>query len=256
MTPCRRALLVALTATVAVLGSGGLAQGKGHPAISPVARDADWWRERFEALRAHAARKQAELVFIGDSITQGWETTGRTVWPRFYGHRRALNLGIDGDRTEHVLWRLTHGHLDGLRPKVVVLLIGTNNSYTCSARQIADGIAAIVRTLRARLPATKVLLLGIFPKGRWPSGQREKLARASLLASRVADGKQVYYLDIGDRFFGVEGTLSPKVMYDYLHLTAQGYTIWARAMEPLLRRLLGEKPLPAARGRKGRASRR
>jgi lysophospholipase L1-like esterase len=251
-----RALL--LTLTVVVLGSGlaGLAQGKGHPAITPAPRDADWWRARFEALRSNAARGKAELVFIGDSITQGWETTGKTVWPRFYGRRRALNLGIDGDRTEHVLWRLSHGHLDGLRPKLVVLLIGTNNSYTSSADQIAAGIVAIVRTLRARLPAAKVLLLGIFPKGPRPSGQRAKLARASRLASRVADGKQVHYLDIGRRFLDEEGTLSTKVMYDYLHLTAKGYTIWARGMEPLMRRLLGEKPLPKGAKREGRVIRR
>ena len=187
-------------------------------------------------------------MFVGDSITQGWENEGKEVWEKFYAKppRSAANFGIGGDRTQHVLWRLQHGNLEGLGqhpPKLVVLMIGTNNSNgdENSAQEIADGIAAIVRTLREKLPQTKVLLLAIFPRGAGRSYQREKNAKASALASKMADGKMVHYLDIGSKFLNADETLSKEIMPDFLHLSPAGYRIWAEAMEENVKELMGEK---------------
>jgi beta-glucosidase len=141
------------------------------------------------------------------------------------------------------LWRIQHGNLEGISPRVVVLLIGANDAHfrDTTASQIAGGIATIVNDLRARLPRAHVLLVGIFPFGRRPSARRVKVAEANRLAAEVADGKMVHYLDIGARLLRPNQTLSSKIAYDYLHLTARGHQIWATAMEPKLRQLLGER---------------
>ena len=148
-----------------------------------------------------------------------------------------------------MLWRLDHDNLDGLDrpaapgqavPRVVVLMIGTNNSNGDDnpAREIADGIIAIVTRLRVKLPHTKVLLLGIFPRGEKSDAQREKNAEASRLASSMATEKMIHYLDIGPKFLQPDGTLSKEIMPDLLHLSPQGYQIWAEAIEPKLKEML------------------
>ncbi len=222
-----------------------------HAALVPVDRlDEAPWKERFDAVDARIARGDVELLFLGDSITEGWEYDGQEVWEQFYGKRKALNLGFSGDGTQHVLWRLEHHGLDRLTrpapgassPRLTVLMIGTNNSNGSdhTAEEIAEGIVAIVEALRAKLPQAKVLLLAIFPRGEKPDAQREKNARASALASRIADGKMVHYLDIGPSFLEADGTLSPLVMPDLLHLATDGYGIWAEALEPTLQELLAD----------------
>lgn len=222
-----------------------------HPALTPADRlEEAWWKERFEAANARIARGDVELLFLGDSITQGWEEEGRAVWDEFYGQYRAVNLGFSGDRTQHVLWRLEHHGLAALAkpepeksaPRLAVLMIGTNNSdgnYN-TAEEIAEGIQAIVESLRAKLPRTKVLLLAIFPRGEKPDAQRDKNSRASALASKLADGKLVHYLDIGPQFLEPDGTLSKLVMPDLLHLSTEGYGIWAEAIEAKVKELLAE----------------
>jgi beta-glucosidase len=207
-----------------------------------------WWKERFEQANARIARGDVGLIFLGDSITQGWEGEGRSIWEEYYEKRQAINLGYSGDRTQHVLWRLERHGLEKLAqpasaPKLAVLMIGTNNSNGSdnTAEEIGDGIVAVVKSLRAKLPATKVLVLAIFPRGEKPDAQREKNARASSLAAQVADGKMVHYLDIGAKFLAEDGTLSKDVMPDFLHLSPLGYGIWAESIEPKVKELLGEK---------------
>jgi lysophospholipase L1-like esterase len=223
---------------------------KPNSAIVPVSRTDPWWVQRHDLINARAKKGDIGLVFLGDSITQGWEREGKDVWEKFYGNRRAANFGISGDRTQHVLWRLDHGILESLGkspPKLVVLMIGTNNSNASdnTAPEIAEGIDAIVKRLRAKLPTTKVLLLAIFPRNEKPNAQREKNAEASRLASRAADGKNVFYLDIGPKFLKADGTLSKEIMPDLLHLSPKGYTIWAESIEPKVRELLGKGPKKA-----------
>ena len=227
---------------------GGLAaasfaeDAKPHSAITPVPREGKWV-DRHEAINTRAKAGDVDLVFLGDSITQGWNDNA--VWKKYYGHRKAMNAGIGGDRTQHILWRLDNGNVEGLHPKLVVLMIGTNNSNRedNTAEEIADGIKAIVAKLKAKLPETKILLLAIFPRGEKPFPQREKNAKASELASKVADGKTVFYEDIGKKFLAEDGTLSKEIMPDFLHLTLAGYEIWAKSIEAKVAEILGDKPV-------------
>lgn len=221
-----------------------------HSALTPADRlEEAWWKERFEAANARIAQGDVELIFLGDSITQGWEGAGKDIWAEFYGKRKALNLGFSGDRTQHVLWRLERHGLEALArpaagrasPKLVVLMIGTNNSNGAdnTAQEIADGIGAVVRSLRSRLPEAKVLVLAIFPRGAQPDAQRAKNAAASALVARLADGKHVRYLDIGPKFLAADGALTTDIMPDLLHLSPLAYGIWAESIEPVVAEILG-----------------
>lgn len=233
------ALGVALVATTH--GAPLFAAKPANTAVTPAPRTDDWWTKMHDGFNERAKKGDVELVFLGDSITQGW--ADNDTWKKHYGSRHAANFGIGGDRTQHVLWRLEHGNFDGIKPKLIVLMIGTNNSNGAdnTAVEIADGIKAIVAGLREKLPDTKVLLLGIFPRGEKPNPQREKNAEASALASKVADDQHVFYLDIGPKFLTADGTLTKEIMPDYLHLSPKGYEIWAEAIEPKVKELLGEK---------------
>jgi lysophospholipase L1-like esterase len=179
-----------------------------------------------------------DLLFLGDSITQMWNDN--EVWKRFYGPRNAANFGIGGDRTQHVLWRIQNGELDGIESKVVVLMIGTNNLSSGTADEIAQGITAIVEELRHRLPKARILLLGIFPRGQKPDETREKLQAVNAKVARLDDGSHVKFLDIGKSFLNEDGTISREIMPDFLHLSRKGYRIWADAMEPTLWSMLDE----------------
>ena len=214
--------------------------GKTHVAVTPESRDGEK-RERHRAFNERVKQGNVDLIFIGDSITEGWEKDGKEVWSRYYSNRNAVNLGIDGDRTQHVLWRLANGNIDNISPKVAVLMIGTNNHPPRNTpEEVADGIIAVCKVLRGKLPKTRILLLAIFPRAvvTEPGEMREELARASLMASVVADNKSIYYLDIGNKFLEPDGTISKEIMPDYLHLSPKGYQIWAEAIEPELVKLM------------------
>lgn len=218
-------------------------EGKTHSAVTPVDRKDDWWPKRHQKVLNEIASGDVNLICIGDSITHGWENAGKAVWEQYYAPRKAVNMGFSGDRTQHVLWRLQNGEVEGIRPKLAILMIGTNNSngQDNTAEEIGDGIKAICAELRTRLPKTKILVLGIFPRGDKPSPQREKNAAASEMASQIADGKHVYYLNINDKFLTADGTLPRDVMPDVLHPNEKGYQIWAEAIEPTVKKLMGEK---------------
>lgn len=237
-------LLIAILTMTILLGQALTAEEKQHCAVSPNHRHS-WWTLRNDAVNERVKQGNVDLLMIGDSITHGWENTGKKYWDKYYEHRNAVNMGFGGDRTQHVLWRLDHGHLEGISPKLAVLMIGTNNSNDNdnTAEEIADGIIAICKRIREKCPKTKILLLTIFPRGPEPSPQREKNARASLLASKIADNKMIYYLDINDKFLTADGFLTMKIMPDYLHPNEDGYKIWAEAVEPKIAELMGQKPV-------------
>ena len=221
-----------------------------HSAIEPAPRTDQGWKDRQKALneRAAEAGKAAQVIFIGDSITQGWEGEGKDVWARYYAPRKAVNLGIGGDRTQHVLWRLDNGNLEGLAPKAAVLMIGTNNSNgeDNTSEQIVDGVAAIVAKLRAKLPDTQILLIAIFPRAENFGTQRAKLAQINQVLKKLADGKNVHWVDFGEQFLTMEGLIPRELMPDYLHLTSKGYQIWADAIEGKLSSILGDTPVKPA----------
>ena len=183
-----------------------------------------------------------DLVFIGDSITDGWRADPqREIFEDYFGRYRPYNIGIGGDETQHVLWRIEHGELDGLSPKLVVLMIGTNNlanGNKMGPQETADGVAAVVQAIRRKLPTTKVLLLDIFPRAnRSDDPMRLAVNATNALLARLQDRKTVVYLDIGAKFLSPDGTLSGDLMPDYLHPNARGYQIWADAIKAEVDRL-------------------
>ncbi|NOZ40989.1 MAG: GDSL family lipase [Planctomycetes bacterium] len=207
--------------------------------VRPVPRNDEWWQNRHAAMNNRVAQGNVDLLMIGDSITQGWEGGGKEVWAEFYGKRNAVNLGISGDRTEHVLWRLQNGNIKDISPKAAVIMIGTNNAGSNTSEEIALGVEAIVKLLRKELPETKLLVLAIFPRGE-TSANKHRLVNegANERIEQLADGKMIHFLDIGQAFLKEDGTLPKEVMPDFLHPRKHGYSIWARAMEPKLAELL------------------
>ncbi len=211
-----------------------------HSALNPVPRQGGWMK-RHESFNTRVAKGNVDLVFIGDSITQGWEGRGKGVWEKFYGKRNTVNLGIGGDRTQHVIWRLDNGNLKDITPKAAVIMIGTNNSGSNSSKEIADGVRAIVKQIRAKSPKTQILLLGVFPRGTNNEDKRRQVNEgANKIFSKLDNGKYVHYLDIGPKFLEKNGTLTREIMPDLLHLSEKGYTIWAESIEAKLAKLLGE----------------
>ena len=206
-----------------------------HTATTPVPRTDVWWKERHVAINRMVRQQRPLLLFIGDSITQGWEGAGARVWEEYYGPRQAGNLGVSGDGTEHVLWRLEHGNLDALEPDLAVLMIGTNNSGRNTPAEIADGIEAIVRVLRERVPNTQVLLLAIFPRGATlDDSQRQVNEETNRRIARLGAEEGVVFVDLTAAFVDADGVVRGEWMPDLLHFNEAGYGAWAGALEPYL----------------------
>jgi len=217
-----------------------------NSAIVPVSRTSPTnWVARHQGFLAEAKKGKFDVVFIGDSITDGWRGRGLQVWNQFYAPRHALNLGIGGDRTQHVLWRIQQGELKGLKSKVVVLMIGTNNtgqekdgSPRNSTAEAIEGVTAVVKQIRAKLPRSKLLLLAIFPRGAVDAPQRAQVKEINAALAKLDDGKKIKFLDIGKVFLAEDGSIPKTIMPDLLHPSAEGYQRWADAMEPTLAAML------------------
>ena len=208
----------------------------------------DWWMPRhdkklLDIRAAVAAGRNPDLVFIGDSITHGWENVGSKAWDRSFARYNAIGLGYGGDRTENVLWRLQHGELDGYRAKVVVLMIGTNNT---GDRQedpatTAAGVRRLLDEIQQRQPQARVLLLAVFPRDPKPGTRLRQInQRLNEILVTYADGRRVFFLDINAQLMNADGTLSQDILPDWLHLSEQGYERWARSIEPTLTRLMAD----------------
>ena len=220
--------------------------------VVPVTQDRSWpqydWSKRHELTSEAVKHAKPQILFVGDSITHffggeqfdSYALRGQQTWGEFYAPRNAGNLGFGWDKTENVLWRLRYGAIDGIAPKLVVMMIGTNNTGTCSAPDIAAGIEAIIQEFNKRLPQSKILLLGIFPRGEKPNPQREKIAEINGIISKLNGTHNVTFLDIGPKFLTPEGLITKDIMPDFLHPNEKGYRIWAEAIEPTVKRLMGE----------------
>lgn len=215
-----------------------------NDAIIPAPRTDERSLKRTDIVlqRAKDNPGECDIVFIGDSITQGWEGAGKAVWEKYYGGRKVLNFGVGGDRTQHVLWRFEHGQLDGLKPKVAVVMIGTNNSNKDDNTEsdILEGVQAIIRQIRERLPETRIILCSIFPRSQTFSTQRGKILQVNQALEKLDDGKIVFYVDFGSKMIEADGSISRSMMRDYLHPGQRGYEIWAEAIEPKLKELLAD----------------
>lgn len=204
---------------------------------------------KHEAFLRRGREGPVGLLFLGDSITEGWAHRAPVLWQQTYGQYQPANFGIGGDRVEHVLWRIDNGELEYIKPRVIVLMIGTNNSASQNAQQIADSIRQILALIQHKLPETKVLLLGVLPRGPRPEANGkfdDGVARMQVIhtlnaeLARLDDGKRIRYLDIGPQFLR-DGKIPVSLMPDQLHPSLQGYEIWVRAMQPLLDEMLAQR---------------
>jgi lysophospholipase L1-like esterase len=229
----------------------GCASLRPNYAVQPVLHPGT--EKRHESFNEISKKGEAQLVFLGDSITHGWDGKGKAVWEKHWAPLKAANFGIGGDRTEHVLWRLGHGNFDGLKPKAIVLMIGTNNTghqgrpqkeldgavYQCTAEQTAEGIKSILGQLRKKCPDAKILVLGIFPRGANKDDKfRQQNEATNAIVKGFADGQKVFFLDIGAKFLEADGTLSKAIMPDLLHPNEKGYQIWTDAIKADVQALL------------------
>ncbi|MDX9867359.1 MAG: GDSL-type esterase/lipase family protein [Kiritimatiellia bacterium] len=215
--------------------------------VAPVSRmHESWWKTRFGQKQALVKQGGWQVVFVGDSITHGWEGAGKAVWEQHIAPYQALNLGYGGDRTEHVLWRLGNGELDGYQPKLLVLMIGTNNTGHRPEVQerpedTAAGIKAILEKIAKKSPATRVVLMPIFPRSPKPTDRaRVRNDQINALIRPYADGQRVTLLDINPNLLEPDGTLAKEMMPDFLHPKEKGYTVWAEALKPILKSTFGK----------------
>jgi lysophospholipase L1-like esterase len=207
-------------------------------AVTPAIKDP----KRHEQFLARIQKGPIGLLFLGDSIADVWPSRGKESWQKLAKYDPA-DFGISGDRTEHVLWRITHGELDGIHPKVTVVMIGTNNVGHFRDEQpewAAAGVKKIVQTIHEKLPETKVLLLGVFPRDAKDSPTRKEVEATNQIISKLDDGQKTRYLDISKEFLDANGEIPKEIMPDRLHPSAKGYDLWYDAMRPLLEKMMGE----------------
>jgi lysophospholipase L1-like esterase len=239
MTYFRLVLVIIATAMLGTTVSAGDAPAPrtAESAITPVDRNP----KRHEAFLKRIKEGPVGLLFLGDSIMDAFPGRGKDTWAKFSPYKPA-DFGISAERTEDVLWRITNGELDGIDPKAVVIMIGTNNVGHFADEKVewaAAGIKKIVDTVREKLPKTKVLLLGVFPRGTTKEdGLRKKVAEINDIIKGYAQPPAVTYLDLAPKFLDEQGNLTKDIMPDALHPSAKGYEIWYDAMLPVLEPLL------------------
>ncbi len=203
-----------------------------------------WWNGQCARVDKDIAKMEGkiDLVFVGDSITARWRDSEN--WKGHWGGYNAINMGIGGDQTQHALWRLQNGDLDGYKAKLFVVMIGTNNMWARDAipANAAAGVKAVIDLIQSKQPQAKILLLSILPTGEKPNPGREKRMEVNKVISLFAGGN-VEYMDISGKYLNDEGMISKETMHDFLHLAPAGYDIWAEAIKDKVKEIVGE---PAA----------
>jgi len=212
------------------------------PSLSPQ------FQAKHDANLAVAKQGDAELLFMGDSITDFWRNetgayAGKPVLDKYFGKWKVANFGIAGDTTQGVLYRLQHGEGAGIKPRAIMLMIGTNNTARNTAAEIAEGVGAVVAELQKDFPDAKILLLAVFPRGRASDPVRASIAEINRIIAKLDDGKKVFYQDIGQGFLDPQGNIPADVMSDGLHPSTKGYEIWAQAVvAPVTALMEGRSP--------------
>lgn len=236
-------LMVLALGTVALLSASAEMR-----AITPVSRTDNGWMELHQKKLAEIAANSNgtyDVVFVGDSIVGCWEQTHRGRWAHWfkYGKIRALNLGFGGDRTEHALWRVQNGELDGYKAKCIMLMIGTNNTWHRSddANHIAEGIRRILDVMRAKQPQAKIVLLPIFPFGEnAQNAKRVNNEKVNAIIKGYADDKDIFWSDFNAQFLDEKGDMI-KSAQDRCHPTAEAYRdVWVPNVLPLFRKFVGK----------------
>lgn len=211
------------------------------PTVTPLKRE-DAAEERYRNLDAEAQAKQPPVVFLGDSITDGWGGDGKEVWEKEFAPLHALNFGMGANRVEHLLWQVDHSALGtAYQPRLAVILIGANNVFRIhSVIDIEDGMKALLADLHKRAPKMKILVQGVLPSGRTPGLRRQEIKEVNRRYARLCDGKQAVFFDFGDKLLAEDGVLPPEVSADATHLKAKGYEIWAENVVPKIQELLAQ----------------
>jgi beta-glucosidase len=214
------------------------------PTAAPAPRTDIWAQRSFERINAEVKIRPYRALFLGDSITERWDLplwNAKSTWDANMVPRGVLNAGVAGDRTNHLLWRLDHGNLDGPTPKGVIMLIGTNDlAVGRSPAEAAEGIRQILIRLRQKLPNTRILLLGLTPRGATADDQlRQEALQVNRLIPSCADGSAIVYADVGAGLLDPNGVLSRSLSPDLLHFNAAGYDRIVPKLDPLIDRLFG-----------------
>lgn len=198
-----------------------------------------YWVKRHKRIMEKAGEMdKVDVLFLGDSITHGFENN--YIWNYHFKEMKVLNAGISSDRVEHMLWRIDQGLIKQAKPKVVVFLGGVNNLGMASPEHTAAGVATIIEKIKKDSPQTKILVQGVFPAGKLKSDKkRGRITKLNKLLSEYDDGANVRFIDFGHKFLGSNGSISRKIMFDYLHLTSRGYHIWATSLSGPLAQMLG-----------------
>jgi lysophospholipase L1-like esterase len=215
-----------------------------HTVVKPLSRKKKFntgqtWPERHEAVKQKSAEGKAQLIFMGDSITHYWETKAPEIWEDRYAPYDAINMGFSGDQTRHLIWRIQNGALDGISPKVAVIMIGTNNARNFSPEEVVFATRTICDLVHEKLPETKILLLGIFPRATDEGRARHlKNQTVNQAIAGFAEADWIEYLDLTDAFHDKTGVLPKATFPDGLHPNNAGYAVWAEAMQSKLDELL------------------
>jgi lysophospholipase L1-like esterase len=239
MKPPKKSLAILLLTTL--LGLTAHAEELESTTPVPAKTNSEaWWNGNFERINTDIKKMEGKIdvAFVGDSITARWR--GSENWEKHWGGYRAVNMGIGGDQTQHVLWRLQNGQLDGYQAKLFVVMIGTNNLWGRDAipAHAAGGVKAILNMIQAKQPQAKILLMSVLPTGEKNNPGREKRAEVNKIISRFAGGN-IEYVDIWDKYLDAEGTISKDTMHDFLHLAPGGYDIWAAAISAKVKEIAG-----------------
>lgn len=199
-----------------------------------------WWNGNCTRIDADIKKMEGKIdvAFVGDSITARWRDSEN--WKKHWGSYKAVNMGIGGDQTQHVLWRLQNGDLEGYKAKMFVVMIGTNNMWSKEPNpaHAAAGVKAVIDLIKSKQPEAKILLLSILPTGEKPNPGREKRMEVNTLISKFAGGN-VEYMDISGKYLEADGSISKEVMHDFLHLAPKGYDIWADAIKAKVKEVVG-----------------
>lgn len=224
------------------------------PRNDPNAAKKGYWHKRWDDRRKQIAKGGIEIVLVGDSITHLWESDpsknskkigGKATYKKYFGKYNVMNLGYSGDRTEHTLWMTSDSKLlDNIDPKLVVVMIGTNNigHRKAGVEATAAGVELVIKNIRTKVPNAKIVLFGIFPRS--PKADhpfRGKIKAVNKIICKLADDKNVFYCDITDKLLEKDGSLSPSIMPDYLHPNDNGYEVWAQAIMPYIEKFVGKR---------------
>jgi lysophospholipase L1-like esterase len=217
------------------------ASSPADPSVGTPKKDDGTFLRKHEAIMQRARSGPIGLLFLGDSITENWKSRAPELWKQYEEKYQAADFGIGGDQTQHVIWRIEQGELDGIHPKVVVFMLGTNNTAAYTADQIAAADRKIIRMVREKLPEAKIVLMAIFPRGPRTADKKigyehrmEIIRAVNLQLAKLDDGKTIRYLDIGPKFIDADGKIPETLMPDQLHPNAAGYKFWVDALQPLL----------------------